>query len=293
VSEKQKYNDFEYDEKIKEKSIHQPKDYYQKLLSLLAKDSAFMKFYGLDLPPVKESLNTELIIHNTSRMRADLIFLLEDDTVLNLEFQTKYAYEDLLRFRDYNIYLNKHEGRKVISLIVYSASTKAVPSELDTGSIVFKPLQVMLGEYIADDILSTLKSKITGDYNPNSEELLSLAYLTLMSSNMTQGELAKESIVIAQNIPDEETRNLATIAIFYLSEKFLDKNQQLIMEEELKMTESYKRLFGQAIEENVLQEKMNIAKNLLDMLDDETIAKKVGLEIEVVRNLRSENMHIS
>ena len=40
------------------------------------------------------------------------------------------------------------------------------------------------------------------------------------------------------------------------------------------------------IEEGKLEEKIEIARNLLDVLDDETIAKKTGLSIEEVKKLR-------
>ena len=36
------------------------------------------------------------------------------------------------------------------------------------------------------------------------------------------------------------------------------------------------------------EEKINIAKNLLDVLDDDIISKKTGLDIEIIKNLRKE-----
>lgn len=43
------------------------------------------------------------------------------------------------------------------------------------------------------------------------------------------------------------------------------------------------------IEEGKLEEKIEIARNLLDVLDDETIARKTGLSIEEVKKLRERN----
>ena len=45
----------------------------------------------------------------------------------------------------------------------------------------------------------------------------------------------------------------------------------------------------QAIEKARKQRDIEIAKNLLDILDDETIALKTGLTIEEVQRLRNEN----
>ena len=43
---------------------------------------------------------------------------------------------------------------------------------------------------------------------------------------------------------------------------------------------------AEGIAEGIAQDKINVAKNLLDILSDEVIAEKVGLDIEVVRELR-------
>ena len=43
------------------------------------------------------------------------------------------------------------------------------------------------------------------------------------------------------------------------------------------------------VEEGKIEEKREIAKNLLDILDDETIALKTGLDAKEVKKLREEN----
>jgi len=40
------------------------------------------------------------------------------------------------------------------------------------------------------------------------------------------------------------------------------------------------------LEKGKYEEKINIAKNLLDILDDETISKKIGLDIKTIQSLR-------
>jgi flagellar biosynthesis/type III secretory pathway protein FliH len=42
----------------------------------------------------------------------------------------------------------------------------------------------------------------------------------------------------------------------------------------------------QGMEKGMEKEKLNIAKNLLDILDDETISLKTGLSVEVINKLR-------
>ncbi len=42
----------------------------------------------------------------------------------------------------------------------------------------------------------------------------------------------------------------------------------------------------------VKEEKINIAKSLLDLLDDETISDRVGLDVKIVKKLRDKAKYI-
>lgn len=43
------------------------------------------------------------------------------------------------------------------------------------------------------------------------------------------------------------------------------------------------------IQQGIISNKIENAKNLLDVLDDEIIAIKIGLELEIVKKIRQEN----
>ena len=53
--------------------------------------------------------------------------------------------------------------------------------------------------------------------------------------------------------------------------------------------ERYNEEFGSGKAEGIKQEKLEIAKNLLDILDDETISLKTGLSVQEVCELRKES----
>ena len=46
----------------------------------------------------------------------------------------------------------------------------------------------------------------------------------------------------------------------------------------------------EGIEEGIEKAKLEVAKNLLEILDDETISKKVGLPIELIKKLRNSDI---
>ena len=45
------------------------------------------------------------------------------------------------------------------------------------------------------------------------------------------------------------------------------------------------------IEKGIMSERLENARNLLDILDDETISTKLNLELEIVKKLRLESMN--
>lgn len=48
------------------------------------------------------------------------------------------------------------------------------------------------------------------------------------------------------------------------------------------------KIFNEGIEEGKVEKQREIAKNLLDVLNDQIIAKKCGLSLEEVKQLRKE-----
>lgn len=70
--------------------------------------------------------------------------------------------------------------------------------------------------------------------------------------------------------------------IYYERERSLHERANMISSAEARGLEK-------GIEKGIEQGKIEVAKNLLDVLDDKTIAAKTGLSIEEVKALRSKN----
>ena len=78
----------------------------------------------------------------------------------------------------------------------------------------------------------------------------------------------------------------------------LSKSEQFSYQQELKAKLDYINVMRYAKEEaikkgqeiglakGIEKEKINIAKNLLDVLDDETISLKTGLSVSFIKNMR-------
>ncbi len=82
--------------------------------------------------PVRQILNVELA--KVLERRADLVFLLEDETILHLEFQTRNDKEMPYREGIYGLLLGQKYKRRVRQTVIYLGQPKMrMPSQLDLG----------------------------------------------------------------------------------------------------------------------------------------------------------------
>jgi len=85
----------------------------------------------------------------------------------------------------------------------------------------------------------------------------------------------------------EMTWNKKELEVYdYVSLKEFDEINALRTAKKEGVEEGLKKGIQKGKEEGKKEEKINIAKNLLDILDDETISKKIGLDIETIQSLR-------
>jgi len=145
--------------KLENKISIRARDIIQKHVSGLFKDSA-LEFYGIKSAPIKELINVELPVVEVKDSSTDYIFLLEDNSYLHLEFQTKYDKKDLVRFLAYDVRLYERDEREVVTVIIYSSEVKKAETYLEMGSTVYDPQKIMMSDYDGNNIYTELENKI-------------------------------------------------------------------------------------------------------------------------------------
>lgn len=115
-----------------------------------------------------------------------------------------------------------------------------------------------------EDISDMLEAWITFIQNPTSEVIEKLE----MSSDEIKE--AKEELIRLSGNDKERER--------------YEKRFESLLEQNSLLSNAERK----GIEKGAKKEKIEIAKNLLDILDDETISKKTGLEIEEIKSLRND-----
>lgn len=73
-----------------------------------------------------------------------------------------------------------------------------------------------------------------------------------------------------------------------MADKFLDSADMEEVKEAVRMTRLGQMLLEEGIKEGEREAKLNNARNLLDILDEKMIAERIGLPLEIVKELKKE-----
>lgn len=150
-----------------------------------------------------------------------------------------------------------------------------------------------MSNFDGDRIFEEVKKRIQNKENLSSEDKMKLVLLPLMSTIKHKQSIIEESIELVKFIDSEEEQLALIAGILTATDKFIEKNYDKRVREWLTMTkvdkiyqEEKEKAIEKVTEEVRKKEKLDLARNLMDVLSVEMIAKKTGLSIEEVENLK-------
>jgi hypothetical protein len=210
-------------------------DVIMKAMAETFKDKT-LKIFGLDSARITGVIPTVLPVLEVKENRTDYIFLLADNTLLHLEFQTSVSKEILKRFMLYDARLINKDERDVNTAVIYSGRIEKAPDRLKKGSITYKVANVYMKGYDGDKEYQKLHEKIEKSEPLNEEEILKLIFLPLMKSKKTEDEMAIQAAELAKDITGE-IKTFVIGAIVAITDKFMSEDYKKRLLEVLKMTQ--------------------------------------------------------
>ncbi|MDR1701699.1 MAG: hypothetical protein LBR56_02865 [Sporomusaceae bacterium] len=260
--------------------MYQNKDVLLKILSENYKNKTFSA-YGLNLPPIKEVLPTNLPALQVNEKRADNIFLLADDSILILEYESKADSQTALKYGHYAFRVAetyfKEKVPKIIIAVIYTGELTKAPGSLDLGSVKLSWEQVFLSKLDGEAIYNDLKTKVASKTPLTEDDLMNFIILPLTQKRKKQ-EFIEKTVTLAQEITDEDTQSFIVAGILTAADKFIDKLYSKKMRRWLTMTK-----VGRLIEEEKLEYAKEYAKKR-----EEDIARKMlfkGMDILEIMEL--------
>lgn len=246
-----------------------------------------LKFFGIE-KKAKETGPTELVVLETKNMFMDYTFLMEDDTFIHFEFQTTNKGTcDLRRFRAYEALLSYQTSKDAVTYVIYSGDIKSIYSSLKTGINEFKVNVISMGDKDGDIIYNNIIEKIKSGGNISKQDIISLCFTPIMGGTVSKADKILNAIKVIKDIDKEYRHDIESI-LYAFANKFLDGKDLEKVKEEIKMTELGKSLIEEGKEVGKKEKAKEIARELLDILSIEMIAKKTGLTIEEVKELKED-----
>jgi len=249
------------------------KDVLQKYTSALFRDTT-LEYFGIKTAKVKAFLNVELPEIKVKENRADFILLMDDDSCTHLEFQSKFRKKDLTRFARYDTFIYDRDGRKVTTIIIYSADVKKADTSLKIGSLTYEPINIMMINYDGNIIYKNLEAKLKSGRELTDNDILNLIFLPLMKTDMARAELAKKTIELANTITDEDKRKLCKASAMAFADAYLSKTEFKTIMEAVRMSGVLAELLEREINEKAEVKAIEIAEEIAEEIANKIMREK-------------------
>ena len=140
-----------------------------------------------------------------------------------------------------------------------------------------------MGNFSADKILNDIKDKLVLGKELTLTDIAWLEFTPLMDSKISKDKVIESALELSTDISDKEVTIQCQTILLSLALKF---NVEISDElwRKIRMSPLGQKIFN----EGQLEKQKEIAKNLMDILNDEMIAKKCDLSLDEVKKLRKE-----
>ena len=293
------------------------KDLVLKHLALALGGHALNAFGVARQAEVKQVLPTELASVDLRTDFLDFVLEMSDQTILHMEFQSKEE-KTLHRFLLYDARLHQQLMRSVRTVVLYTSGVRHAPSILDIGTAVYHVENIFLIERDGNAVLRRIETHLDdGRWDP--EDRIELAFaMHMRHQGATRKQILRRCLDAVDRITDRIERSYVIALFLGMSSKRLKENELKEIEERMenmfqamvdavekrlvqidaRLAEAAEKAWAegrgegeekgieQGIEQGRLQEKLELAKRLLEMGDGvEKVSKVTGLSLEDIQHL--------
>ena len=241
------------------------KDVLLKVLSQHYENKSF-EVFGLNLPKIKKVLPTNLPKITATELRADNIFLLEDDRILIVDYESAVKQENFIKYMEYilavlKMYFNSEKKvYNIIVAVIYTGDVKEAPDHFNLDSLQLNIMQVFLSNFDTDELYMDLKRKVEAGEALSDEDIMKFIILPLTEPDAgKKQELIEKTVELAKGVSDEKQQIFIIAGILVATDKFIDKQYSNMIKGWISMTK-VARLF----EEEKIEAVNNAVKNAVN-----------------------------
>lgn len=213
--------------------------------------------YGLNVPRIVRVLPTNLPIIEANELRLDHLFELADGSLALVDYESKYADENKLKYLSYIVRTLKKEwnagqnpipGRqgkskascpRIRMLVIYTADVRPdqASSNLDAGCLQLEIEQAFLTGLDSAAVEAELREKISHKVPLTGEDQMRFIILPLtLKGTSAKQECIRRCFDMARDIEDEQTQVFLLSGLLTFSDKVITVNDSIMIQEWIKMT---------------------------------------------------------
>ena len=237
---------------------YQNKDVTLKFLTEALKHKS-LGVYGLPHIRIRDAQPTNLPAIEANELRLDNLFILEDNSLALIDYESTFSMEDVVKYVNYVARILKRFCRENAELpvlhliIIFSADIQSIKMEVyDFGCMKLCIEPAFLLNMDTEHIYKRLKAKISSAGILNDEELLEIIVLPLtVKGKKPKQELVKSTVELAKGIADENQMIQALAGIITFADKVIDKEYADYVKGAIMMTKVAQLIFDEGVEKGV------------------------------------------
>lgn len=276
---------------------YQNKDILFKILGETYKEKSFAA-YGINLPPIRELLPTNLPKISANEKDVDNLFLLEDGTYAIVDYEAEYKKLNKIKYLNYiarvmEKYYREDANFDLCLIVIYTGDVKSATATFETKCLTLRTEQAFLSHIDGEAAYHAILQKIRSGKALDDNDLMKLIILPLtVSGSEGKQEMLEKVVELAEQIADTEQRIFALSGVIVASDKFINRDYLSQIRRRINMTQLgllYEKekieYSNQKVRENSIKERTEMARKMLkrdiDIID---IMEVTGMtEAELLR----------
>lgn len=224
---------------------YQNKDITSKVLAEHFKGKTF-QVYGLDVPPIKQALPTNIPAVRANELRLDNLFELADGTLALVDYESAYKKADKIKYLNYlagiagRYQKEKKECPILRMIVIYTGDIKReqVEGSYDIGAVKMNVETAFLSELDSEKIFKRLKGKVERNERLSDDELMEFIILPLSYRRQEEKqERIQETVKLAAGIQDRDQQVFTLAGILAFTDKVIDRETANIIRRAIEMTQ--------------------------------------------------------
>ena len=249
-----------------------------------------LEVYGIHVPPVEEVLPTNLPSILANELRLDDAFLLTDQSIALVDYESAYSPNDKLDYIDYVSRILRHYRREwkreivVRMIVIYTADVRRdqVSMDFDAGCLKLHVEAAFLSELDSEGIRKRLNAKILSGERLTDQEKMEFVILPMSyKGNQAKNDAIRENIDLLDHVPDDGDRVFLLSGMAVFANKVIDETLMERIERMIAMTrlgQRYADRMQRAVEEAEAKAAIRVAKAEAGRAEAEAKAAKATAE---------------